>query len=66
MPKNATWDQLRCWNKLSLEKAIETPLAMAKRIEPMRRSAVRLVSLSSALGALLLMAHPQRYAKVPL
>jgi hypothetical protein len=31
-----------------------------KRIEPMRRSAVRLVPLSGTVGALLIMAHPQR------
>ena len=37
-------------------------MAHNQRIEPMTRSAVTLMSLSTAIGALLIMAHPYRSA----
>ena len=36
-----------------------------KRIEPMTRSAIGLLFQSDAMGALLVMAHPCRWAVVP-
>jgi hypothetical protein len=37
-------------------------LGLTKRVEPMRGSAISLVLNSGVLGALPLMAHPQRWA----